>query len=137
LVPKAGIGAPEIGIVAKMKPEQEDRLDARGVHSQPSECSPEWPRPPEIVGEIENPLLETVRRLWWRAFDRMCGCFWSLRLSLFDRIHGPEPATPADVQREADHERLVRAFPMAGEQIKPGKCHTRQNRGDDLGSHYR
>jgi len=38
-----------------------------------------------------------------------------LRLSIFDRIHGPEPPTPADLQREAaDHERLVRAFPAMG-----------------------
>jgi hypothetical protein len=39
--------------------------------------------------------------------------------SIFDRIYGPEPPTPTDIQREADHERLVRAFPMTGETIEP------------------
>jgi hypothetical protein len=35
----------------------------------------------------------------------------SARLWLFDLIHGPEPETPADEEREADRERLRRAFP--------------------------
>jgi hypothetical protein len=34
------------------------------------------------------------------------------RLWLFDLIHGPEPQTPADEKREADHERLLTAFPF-------------------------
>ena len=33
------------------------------------------------------------------------------------RVYGPEPATPTDFQREADHERLVRGFPV--EKIRP------------------
>jgi hypothetical protein len=37
-----------------------------------------------------------------------------LGLRIFDRIHGPEPPTPADFQRDADHERLVTAFPSNG-----------------------
>jgi hypothetical protein len=41
------------------------------------------------------------------------------RLSILDRIDGPEPPTPADLEREADHERHVRAFPEAGEALKP------------------
>jgi hypothetical protein len=44
-----------------------------------------------------------------------------MRLSIFDRIYGPEPPTLANLQREADHERLVSAFPMAGETIEPRK----------------
>ena len=56
---------------------------------------------------VANQLLEGMRRLWWRAFDRLCGCFISLRLSIFDRIHRPDPPTPADLQREANHEWLA------------------------------
>jgi hypothetical protein len=98
LVPQPGIGRPQIGIVAAMRPEQNHRLGARGVAELDELKSL------EIVGEIDNPALEAVRRFWWRAFDRVCGCFVSLRLLLFDRINGPERHTPADLQREIDHE---------------------------------
>jgi hypothetical protein len=33
-----------------------------------------------------------------------------IRFSIHDRIYGPEPPTRADLIREDDHERLVRAF---------------------------
>jgi hypothetical protein len=102
-----------------MKPDQDEWLGAGGVLSGPRECSAESPPPPEIVGEVTNPVLETVRRLWWRAFDRVCYCNAAMRLWVFDWIHRPEPATAADLQRETDHERLVRAFPVAGETIDP------------------
>ena len=51
-----------------------------------------------------------------------------MRLRVFDRICGPEPPTPADLKRDADYERLVRAFPVAGETIEPTKDHIGQNR---------
>jgi hypothetical protein len=92
-----------------------------GALSQRRECSAESLRPPEIVGEIENPVLEMVRRLWWRAFDRVSGCLVSFRLWLFDRIHRPEPPIPADLQRETNHDRLVKAFTVAGKTIEPTK----------------
>jgi hypothetical protein len=119
-----------------MKPEQYDRLrrrrdwtlvsklDARGVLSQPTQRYLEGLLPPEIVGEVANPVLEAVRRFWWRAFDRICNCITLIRLSIHDRIFGPEPPTPADLKREADHERLVRDFPAAAEAIEPAKYHT-------------
>jgi hypothetical protein len=66
-----------------------------------------------------NPALEAIRRVWWRAFDRVCYCIVSLRLSIHDRMFGPEPPTPADLKRKADHERLVRVFPVPGEAIEP------------------
>jgi hypothetical protein len=75
-----------------MKPEQYDRLDARGVLSQTPQRYLETLRPPEIVGEVANPVLEGVRRFWWRAFDRVCNCIVLIRLSIHDRIYGPEPA---------------------------------------------
>jgi hypothetical protein len=86
-----------------MKPEQNDRLGERGLLDQPRECSVEGLQPPEIVGQVENPSLEAIRRLWWRAFDRVCYCMVFIRLSIHDRIFGPEPPTPADLKRQADH----------------------------------
>jgi len=44
-----------------------------------------------------------------------------MRVSILDRIFGPEPPTPADLQREADHERLVTDFLAAGEATEPTK----------------
>jgi hypothetical protein len=126
-----------------MKPEQYDRLrrrrdwtlvsklDARGVLSQPTQRYLETLEPPEIVGEVANLVLEAIRRFWWRAFDRVCNCMTLIRLSIFDRICGPEPPTPADLKREADHERLVGAFPVAGKTIEPTNGYAGQNRDDD------
>ena len=83
--------------------------------------SESWLQPPKTVGEVDYPVLEPVRRLFWRALDRVSYCFVLIRLSIHDRICGSEPPTPADLKREADHERLDRAFPMAGETIEPSK----------------
>jgi hypothetical protein len=82
-------------------------------------------------------VLETVRRLWWRVFDSISYCIVLIRLSIRDRTFGPEPPISADIQREADHERLVRTFPVAAEPIEPGKHHAGQNRDGEIGSHYR
>jgi hypothetical protein len=129
-----------------MKPEQYDRLrrrrdwtlvsklDARGVLSQTTQRYLEGLQPPEIVGQVENPALETFRRFWWQAFDQVCNCIVLKLLSIHDRIFGPEPPTPADLKREADHERLVGAFPMAGEAIEPRKSHARHNLRRRIGS---
>ena len=89
--------------MAAMKPQQEDGLAAGGFLDQPRECSLRGLQRPEIVGQMENPSLEAIRRLWWRAFDRVCYSMVSIRLSIHDRIFGPEPPTPADLKREADH----------------------------------
>jgi hypothetical protein len=102
-----------------MKPEQQNLLGVQGVLSQPGECSVEGLQPPEIVGQVENPVLEAIRRLWWRAFDRVCDLIVLIRLSIYDRIFGPEPPILADIERESDHERLVSDFPMSEETTKP------------------
>jgi hypothetical protein len=120
-----------------MKPEQDDRLEAGGDLGSPREFSLEKLQPPEIVGQVDNPVLEAVRRLSWRAIDRVCGFFVLMRLWIFDRLHGPEPPTPADLQREADHERLVRGVPMTGETIEPREDPAGLNRDGQIGSHYR
>jgi hypothetical protein len=86
-----------------MKPDQDNRLEAGGNLGSPREFSVERLQPPEIVGQVDNPVLEAVRRSWWRGLDRVCGFFVLIRLSILDRIHGPEPPTPADITREADH----------------------------------
>ena len=58
-----------------------------------------------------------MRRLWWRALDRICYCVVLIRLLIHDRIYEPEPITPGELQRQEDHERLISAFPAAGEAI--------------------
>ena len=103
--------------------------------AQNSNSALEKLRRPEIVGEVRNPLLEAVRRLWWRAFDPVCGFFVLIRLSILDRIYGPELPTSADIQREADQERLVRALPAAGKAIEPTD-YGGQNRDGEIGSPY-
>ena len=137
MVPKPGGDRFQIGSITEMKPGEDDPLRARGGLNQPREFSLEGLQPPEIVGEFANPLLETVRRLWWRVLDRVCYSLVLIRLSIFDRIFGPEPPTSADLNREADHERLVLAFPVAGKTIEPTNCPTAQNLEGGLGSPYR
>jgi hypothetical protein len=112
-VPQARDGRLQIGITAAMKLEQEDGLGAESFLDQPRECSLGGLQRPEIVGQMANPVLEAFRRLWWRAFDRVCYCMVFVRLSIHDRIFGPEPLTPADLKREADHYGLIRAPPIA------------------------
>jgi hypothetical protein len=85
-----------------MKPDQDDRLGKRSFLDQPRERSLEGLQPPEIVGQMQNPSLEAIRSLWWRAFDSVCYCMVFIRLSIHDRIFGPELPTPADLNREAD-----------------------------------
>jgi hypothetical protein len=130
-VPQTRRGRFQTGIVAEMKPEQDDRL---GDVSQPTQHSLERLQPPEIIGQVENPALETVRRFWWQALDRVCCCIVLIRLSIHDWICGPEQPTPADLKREADHERLVRLFPAVGEAIEPTKYDAGQNRDGEFGS---
>jgi hypothetical protein len=55
------------------------------------------------------------------SFDRACDFFVVTQLSIFDRICGPEPPTPADLKCEADHERLARAFPVSRWSGRTGK----------------
>lgn len=100
-------GRLQFGITDEMRTEQRDRFGARGALNQPRECTAIRLRPPEIVGEVTNPALETMRRLSWRAIDRACYWVVLMRLSIHDRIYGPEPTTLPDEKREADEERLV------------------------------
>lgn len=102
----------------KMKRERDNRLRAGSILSQQTECFLESLQPPEIVGEVENPVLEVVRRLWCRAFDRVCDCVVLMRLSILEHICEPEPPRLVDLGREADHERLVGVFPAASEAIE-------------------
>jgi hypothetical protein len=55
--------------------------------------------------------MGTLPRFWSRVIDRIEYAVTSVRLAIRDRIWGPEPATLADRQREAQKEKLQRAFP--------------------------
>jgi hypothetical protein len=101
-----------------MKPDRHDWFRVGGALSQPRDYSAESIPPPEIVGEVTNPVLEMSRRLWWRALDGVCYCIVLIRLSIHDRIYGPEPPISADLEPEADYDWLVTAFPVAGEAIE-------------------
>jgi hypothetical protein len=50
-------------------------------------------------------------RLICRALDVLEYSLILVRMRMFDWLHGPEPETPADRQRERDRQRLRRAFP--------------------------
>ena len=58
-------------------------------------------------------LISRLARLFWEALDRVDYAITLARCWAVDRICGPEPPTSADRQREADHERLRKAFPVA------------------------
>jgi hypothetical protein len=98
-----------------VKSEQDDRLNARGFLNQPGERVLEAP---EIVGEVANPLLEAIRRLWWRGVDRVCYWIVQIRLSIHDRTRRSETPQPANLSREADHERSPRS-PVAVAEVIP------------------
>ena len=69
-----------------MNPDRNDRLEGAGDLSAAGEFSVERLPRPEIVGQVDNPVLEAMRRLWWRAIDRVCGFFVVIRLWIFDRL---------------------------------------------------
>jgi len=106
-VSQARGGRLQIGITVAMKSDQDDRFAKRCVVGDPTQRSLEELRPPEIVGEVANPVLEAARRFWWRAFDRICYWIVLIRLSIHDWVCGPEQPAPADLKHEADYERLV------------------------------
>jgi hypothetical protein len=52
-----------------------------------------------------------LQRLFWRVADEL-DYLWTLAtLRILDWLAGPLPETPADQQRERDHERIKRALP--------------------------
>jgi hypothetical protein len=59
-------------------------------------------------------LTNRPARLFWKALDRIDYAVTLVRCWVVDSIYGPEPATPADLKREAEHERLREAFPVIG-----------------------
>ena len=64
---------------------------------------------PGRVGDIV--ATGRLRRLFWRVADGL-DYLWTLAtLRILDRLAGPLPETPADQQREREHERIKRAFP--------------------------
>ena len=63
-----------------------ERDDRPGSVRQPIEHSLELFQLPEIVGQVDSPAIEAIRRLWRRALDRVCYCVVLIRLSIRDRI---------------------------------------------------
>ena len=55
--------------------------------------------------------IAALPRLTSWIIDRIEYAVTSVRLAVVDRVCGPEPPTLADRRREADRERLPRAFP--------------------------
>jgi hypothetical protein len=108
-----------------MKPEQDDRLEPGGDLSKLGEFSLERLLPPQIVGQMDNPVLERMRRLWWRVFDRVCGYF--AFISCRSMTEGLRADTP-DMKRDDEHDRLFRLFPAAAETIELRKCDAGQIR---------
>jgi hypothetical protein len=56
--------------------------------------------------------MSRLARLFWEALDRVDYAVTLARCWAVDLIYGPEPPTLADRQREADYERLQKAFPV-------------------------
>jgi hypothetical protein len=56
-------------------------------------------------------MINRVTRLLWTALDRIDYAAGVARCWVVDLIYGPEPPTLADEKRDADRERLRRAFP--------------------------
>ena len=52
-----------------------------------------------------------LRRFLWRVVDHVDYVLTLTRLRILDVLTGPLPETPEDQQREADRERIERAFP--------------------------
>ena len=52
-----------------------------------------------------------LRRVLWRVIDHLDYVQTLVRLRILDAVAGPEPETSADQRREADRERMQRAFP--------------------------
>jgi hypothetical protein len=59
-------------------------------------------------------LTSSLAGLFWEALDRVDYSITLVRCWAVGRIYGPEPPTPADKQREAEHERVRGALPMIG-----------------------
>jgi aryl-alcohol dehydrogenase-like predicted oxidoreductase len=56
-------------------------------------------------------MCSRFARLFWVPIDRVDHAAGVTRCWVVDLIYGPEPPTLVDEKREADHERLRRAFP--------------------------
>jgi hypothetical protein len=69
-----------------------------------------WPMTEERAGSCRMITL-CMRRIWSWVADRIEYVAMSIRLAIVDKVCGPEPPTDADQQREAEYERLQRAFP--------------------------
>jgi hypothetical protein len=56
--------------------------------------------------------MSRLVRFFLEALDRVDYAVTLSRCWAVDLIYGPEPPTPADRERDAEHERLRKAFPV-------------------------
>ena len=87
-----------LGIAAQMKPDRTTAQSGKAFSAAPVNTLVRSYNHPRSA-QVNNPMLETVRRLWWRTFDRLFYCVVLLGQAILDCICGPEPPTPADLQR--------------------------------------
>jgi hypothetical protein len=74
-------------------------------------------------GQVDDPVLEAICRLWWRAHYRICYCISLIRMSVHDPDVWTRTIHTADPMRESDRERLVRASPVTAVRYHPFRLH--------------
>jgi hypothetical protein len=73
--------------------------------------------------------MSHLARLFWEELDRVDYAVTLARCWAVDLIYGPEPPTLADKQREDEHERLQKAFPVVDfDETGPKRSITRSRR---------
>ena len=87
-----------LGIAAQMKPDRTTAQSGKAFSAAPVNTLVRSYNHPRSA-QVNNPMLETVRRLWWRTFDRLFYCVVLLGLAILDCIYGPESPKPAELQR--------------------------------------
>jgi hypothetical protein len=79
-------------------------------------------------------LTSRLARLFWEVLDRVDYAVTLARCWVVDRIYGPELPTPADMQREVEHEKLREASPTilldGAVTIDPEAPNERRDRSD-------
>jgi hypothetical protein len=79
--------------------------------------------------------MNHLARLFWEALDRVDYAVTLARCWAVDLIYGPEPPTLADKQREADYERLRKAFPFINLDGTIAVDEERQERAQSMPNH--
>jgi hypothetical protein len=95
-----------------MKPDQNGWFGMGGALTQPKSCRAENLETLRSSVKWRTRCSKQCVALWWRAFDRICGCVMLIRLSIQDRIYGLSRPHPPTWNARPIKRRLVRAFPV-------------------------